>query len=112
METNNKGSRKLLLQKQQISNADLADVYGGAENTGGQWSGAISAITSGIVGGFGAAFVSASSSVTVAGVTGSIAASKAGSEAISDTFGMGHGEAIGRSLVELARQRRQLQKQK
>ena len=109
METNNKGSRKLLLQKQQISNADLAGVYGGAENTGGQWGGAISAITSGIVGGVGAAFVSGSSSITVAGVAASVGASKAGSEAIGDTFGMGHGEAIGRTLVEWARRRREQQ---
>jgi hypothetical protein len=85
MDTKNNGSRKLLLQKQTISTADLAYVMGGEDNTGKVISGAVSAIASGVSGGIASVPTApASSASVVVSAAGSAAASAGGSAAVSD----------------------------
>jgi hypothetical protein len=85
MDTNNNGSRKLLLQKQTISNADLAYVFGGDDNTSKVVSGAVSAIASGVSGGIASLpGAPASTAPVVVSAAGSAAASAGASQAVSD----------------------------
>ena len=85
MDTKNNGARKLLLQKQTISNADLAYVLGGEDNTGKVVSGAVSAVASGISGGIASIpGAPASTAPIVVSAAGSAAASAGASQAVSD----------------------------
>ena len=85
MNTNTDGSRKLLLQKQTISNADLAYVMGGEDNTSKVASGAVSAIVSGVSGGVASVPTApASGASVVVSAAGSAAASAGASAAVGD----------------------------
>lgn len=83
---NNNGSRKLLLQKQQISSADLAHVRGGDDdNTGKLVSQSVSAVISGVASGIVSIPGAPASTVPIVASAGaSAAAGYEGSGAISN----------------------------
>lgn len=72
MQSHSTRSGKLLLQKQQISNAELADVRGGKDNTSKVVSASASAIGSAVAGGITTAPLSATTAIV--GAVGSGAA--------------------------------------